>query len=133
MDKIRIFALGGLDEDGKNCYVIDVNDQWFVIEAGLKYPDGEQLGVEVVIPDFTYLLENKDKVKAIFITHGHDDVMGALPYLLKQHVFDVYTTPLTACVVEDLLNKHKVKSIKFIASSGIHNLRLVTPPLRPLV
>ena len=60
MDKIRIFALGGLDEDGKNCYVIDVNDQWFVIEAGLKYPDGEQLGVEVVIPDFTYLLENKD-------------------------------------------------------------------------
>lgn len=112
MDKIRIFALGGLDEDGKNCYVIDVNDQWFVIEAGLKYPDGEQLGVEVVIPDFTYLLENKDKVKAIFITHGHDDVMGALPYLLKQHVFDVYTTPLTACVVEDLLNKHKVKKHK---------------------
>jgi ribonuclease J len=110
MDRIRIFALGGLDEDGKNCYVLDINDQWFVIESGVKYPDGEQLGVEVVIPDFSILIENKDKVKGVFITHGHDDVMGALPYLLKQADFDVYTTPLTACLVEDLLTKHKIKS-----------------------
>lgn len=112
MDKIRIFALGGLDEDGKNCYVIDIDDQWFVIEAGVKYPDGEQLGVEVVIPDFSTLLENKDKIKAVFITHGHDDVMGALPYLLKDTVLDVYTTPLTACLVEDLLDKHSIKTKK---------------------
>ena len=112
MDSIRIFALGGLDEDGKNCYVIDVNDQWFVIEAGLKYPDGEQLGVEIVIPDFSYLLEHKEKVQGIFITHGHDDVMGALPYLLKQHNFDIYTTPFTACIVEDLLDRHQIKKRK---------------------
>lgn len=112
MDQIRIFALGGLDEDGKNCYVVDINNQWFVIEAGVKYPDGEQLGVEVVIPDFSILIENKDKVKGVFITHGHDDVMGALPYLLKQADFDIYTTPLTACLVEDLLEKHNIKTKK---------------------
>lgn len=112
MDKIRIFALGGLDEDGKNCYVIDIDDQWFVIEAGVKYPDGEQLGVEVIIPDFSFLIENKDKIKAVFITHAHDDVMGALPYLLKETTLDVYTTPLTALLVEDLLDKHRISTKK---------------------
>ncbi len=112
MDKIRIFALGGLDEDGKNCYVIDIEDQWFVIEAGVKYPDGEQLGVEVIIPDFSFLIENKDKIKAVFITHAHDDVMGALPYLLKEANLDVYTTPLTALLVEDLLDKHRITTKK---------------------
>ena len=95
MEHIKLFAIGGLDEDGKNCFVVDVNDQWIVIEAGIKYPDEQQLGVEVVIPDFKFLVEHADKIKGIFVTHAHDDVMGALPYLLKQKLIPVYTTPLT--------------------------------------
>lgn len=78
MSKVRIFALGGLDEDGKNMLVVEVNDNIFVIEAGLKYPDSETLGVEFIIPDFNYLIQNKDRVKGIFITHAHDDVDGGL-------------------------------------------------------
>ena len=75
MSKVRIFALGGLDEDGKNMLVVEVDEKIFVIEAGLKYPDSETLGVEFIIPDFSYLIQNKDRVKAIFITHAHDDVV----------------------------------------------------------
>ena len=70
MSKVRIFALGGLDEDGKNMLVVEVNDNIFVIEAGLKYPDSETLGVEFIIPDFNYLIQNKDRVKGISL-HMH--------------------------------------------------------------
>ena len=65
MSKVRIFALGGLDEDGKNMYVIENDEDIFVMEAGIKYPDGDQLGVEMVIPDFRYLSENRDRIKAV--------------------------------------------------------------------
>ena len=70
MDKVRIFALGGLDEDGKNMYVVEVNEAIFIIEAGLKYPDTDQLGVEFIIPDFTYLIENKDRIQ-VSLLHMH--------------------------------------------------------------
>ena len=112
MEQIKLFAIGGLDEDGKNCFVVDINDQWIVIEAGIKYPDEQQLGVEVVIPDFTFLIEHADKIKGIFITHAHDDVMGALPYLLKQKLIPVYTTPLTSLLIEDLVKKNNIKGVK---------------------
>jgi len=105
MDQVRIFALGGLDENGKNMYIVEVNEALFVIEAGLKFPDTEQLGVEFVIPDFTYLIENKNRIKGIFITHGHDDVVAALPYLLKQVKAPVYTGALTANIIHDMLKK----------------------------
>ena len=105
MDQVRIFALGGLDENGKNMYVVEVNEAIFVIEAGLKFPDTEQLGVEFIIPDFTYLIENKERIKGIFITHGHDDVVAALPYLLKQIKAPVYTGALTANIIHDMLKK----------------------------
>ena len=72
MDQVRIFALGGLDEDGKNMLVVEVNEAIFIIEAGLKYPDTGQLGVEFIIPDFSYLIENKERIQGIFITHAHD-------------------------------------------------------------
>lgn len=112
MDQVRIFALGGLDENGKNMYVVEVNKAIFVIEAGLKFPDTEQLGVEFVIPDFTYLIENKERIKGIFITHAHDDVVAALPYLLKQVKAPVYTGALTANIIHDMLKKEGVRDVK---------------------
>lgn len=112
MDKVRIFALGGLDENGKNMYVIEVNEAIFIIEAGLKYPDTEQLGVEFVIPDFSYLIENKDRIKGIFITHAHDDVMAALPYLIKQIQAPIYTGALTANILHDVFKKEGIKGVK---------------------
>lgn len=112
MDRVSIFALGGLDENGKNLFVVEVNDAIFIIEAGIKYPDSEQLGVEFVIPDFTYLIENKERIQGIFITHGHDDVVAALPYLLKEVHAPVYTGALTANFLYDYLKEEGVKKFK---------------------
>ena len=113
MQKVRIMALGGLDEDGKNMYVIEIDEDIFVIEAGIKYPESAQLGVEYIIPDFTYLKENSKRIKGIFITHGHDDVMSALPFLLKEIDLDIYATALTAKYIEPYIDSRKrVKIIK---------------------
>ncbi len=109
MKDVKIFALGGLDENGKNMYVVEVNDVIFVIEAGIMLPEASLLGIEYIIPDFTYLVENKKRIGGIFITHGHDDVMRALPYLLKQVNAPVYTAKFTAIMIEDVLRKEKVK------------------------
>lgn len=117
MDQVRIFALGGLDEDGKNMLVVEVNEAIFIIEAGLKYPDTGQLGVEFIIPDFSYLIENKERIQGIFITHAHDDVMAALPYLLKQVNAPVYTGALTANIIHEMLKKEGIKNAK------IHRLK----------
>lgn len=111
MQKVRLMALGGLDEDGKNMYLVEIDDDIFVLEAGLKYPsESEQLGIEYIIPDFSYLVENKDRVKGIFISHGHDDVMMGLGHLLKEIDVDVYATALTAKVIEGELKKHKINN-----------------------
>ncbi len=112
MDQVRIFALGGLDENGKNMYVVEVNEAIFIIEAGLKYPDSDKLGVEFIIPDFSYLIENKNRIKGIFITHAHDDVIAALPYLLKQVNIPVYTGNLTANIIHETLKKEGIRNIK---------------------
>ena len=101
MQKIRLMALGGLDEDGKNMYLVEIDGDIFVLDAGLKYPsESEQLGIEYIIPDFTYLLEHKDRVKGVFISHGHDDVMSALGHLLSQMDAEVYATALTSKLLE---------------------------------
>ena len=100
MSKIRFFALGGLDEDGKSMYVIENNEDIFVIECGLRYPQDENLGIECIIPNFQYLVENQKRIKGIFITHGHDDVMGGLPFLMKQIKAPIYMAPLTARMFE---------------------------------
>lgn len=112
MDQIRICALGGLDENGKNMIMIEVNQEIILIEAGIKFPDSDQLGIEFIIPDFSYLVENKDRVKGVFITHGHDDVSRALPYLLKQVNVPVYTGAMSANVLRDLLKKEGVSNFK---------------------
>ncbi len=112
MDQVRIFALGGQDENGKNMYVVEVNQVIFVIEAGLKYPDTQLLGVEYIIPDFSYLVENKDRIAGIFITHAHDDIMGALPQLVKSIDAPIYTGALTANIIYDIFKKEKIKGHK---------------------
>ncbi len=100
---VKVYALGGLDENGKNLYCIETPDSIFVIEAGSKYPDITNPGIDIVIPDFSYLEQNKKKVKAVIISHGHDDVYAALPFLLKKIGFDVpiYTTLTTKIIIEE--------------------------------
>ena len=109
MDNIKIFALGGLDEDGKNMYVVEVNDKIFVLECGLKYPETDQLGIEMIIPDFSYLIKNKNRIKGVFISHGNDDVMAAIVNLVKVINVPIYTAPLTAYLVESLFKKEGIK------------------------
>ena len=104
-------ALGGLDEDGKNMYLVEIDGDIFVLDAGLKYPsESEQLGIEYIIPDFTYLIEHKGRVKGIFISHGHDDVMSALGHLLTQIDIEVYATALTAKLLDEEFKVHKLKN-----------------------
>jgi ribonuclease J len=124
MEQIRLFALGGLDEDGKNLTVIEINDDIFVIDAGLKYPEADHLGIEMIIPDFTYLIQNKNRIKAVFITQGHDDVMAALPYLLKEVKVPVYTTPLTAMILDNLCKQFDIKEVEIhrIKRNGTFNV-----------
>lgn len=112
MEKIRFVALGGLDEEGRNMSVIEVGDEIYVVDAGIKYPKADQLGVEVVIPDTSYLKKHRKRVKAIFITHGHDDVMAALPYFIKEVNAPIYTTPLIALMIEDMFKEEKIKNAK---------------------
>lgn len=120
MDKIKLFALGGLDENGKNMYIVEINDTIFVVEAGIMIPEATLLGIEFIIPDFTYLIENKKRIGGIFITHGHDDVMRALPYLLKQVNAPVYTGKFTSVLIQDVLEKEHVKNadIRIIKRTG---------------
>ena len=131
MSKVRIFALGGLDEDGKNMFVIEIDDGIFILECGLKYPQGDQLGVEMIIPDFTYLKQNEKRIKGIFITHGHDDVMAALPSLMRVIKAPIYTAPLTAVLLEkrfkkEGIRKYAIHRIKRNSTFKIDNYEIKT-------
>lgn len=95
MSDIKIMALGGVRENGKNLYIAEVNDAIFVLDAGLKYPENEQLGVDVVIPNLDYLVDNKNRVQGVFLTHGHADAIGALPYLISSMNVPVFGSELT--------------------------------------
>ena len=95
MSDIKIIALGGVRENAKNLYIVEINDSIFILDAGLKYPENEQLGVDFVIPNLDYLIENRDRIQGIFLTHGHADAIGALPYILQEVKAPVFGSSLT--------------------------------------
>lgn len=107
---IKIAFLGGLNEIGKNITLFECCGDMFLLDCGMAFPDGEMLGVDLVLPDFTYVKENIDKIKGIVITHGHEDHIGGLPYLLKDCNIPVYGTPLTMGLVGNKLKEHNLVS-----------------------
>lgn len=113
---VKVSFLGGLNEIGKNITLFECENEIIVIDCGMAFPDGEMLGVDLVIPDFSYLVQNKDKVKAILLTHGHEDHIGGLPYLLTEMSAPIYGTPLTLGLVENKLKEHSL----------LHNAELKT-------
>jgi len=115
--KLQIIPLGGLGEIGKNMTVFRFGDDIIVIDAGLMFPEDDMLGIDLVIPDFTYLVENKDKVRAIFITHGHEDHIGALPFVLKELEVPVYGTPLALGIMQGKLKE------KGVSSADLHPIK----------
>ena len=106
-EKLRVISLGGLNEIGKNMTVLEYGDDMIVIDAGMTFPDEDLLGVDMVIPDITYLQKNQSKLRGIFLTHAHEDHIGALPYVLRELNVPVYCTALTAGLVKLKLQEHK--------------------------
>ncbi|MCI6636025.1 MAG: ribonuclease J, partial [Clostridiales bacterium] len=106
--KVRVMMLGGLNEIGKNLAVIEYENDMIIIDCGLAFPDEDMLGVDLVIPDFTYLEKNASKIRGILITHGHEDHIGGLPYLLKELDVPVYGTRLTLGILESKLAEHRL-------------------------
>ncbi|MGD0578093.1 MAG: ribonuclease J, partial [Bryobacteraceae bacterium] len=106
--KLQVIPLGGLGEFGMNCLALRYEDDIIVIDAGMMFPDAELMGVDIVTPDFTYLEENKEFVRALLLTHGHEDHIGALPFLLTELDIPVYGTAFTLALVERRLEEHEM-------------------------
>jgi len=103
---VRIIPLGGLNEIGKNMTVYECGNDMFIVDCGLAFPDETMLGIDIVIPDFTYVVQNKEKIRGVFITHGHEDHIGGIPYLMKEIDAPLYATKLTLGLIKNKLKEH---------------------------
>ena len=113
MSKVNIVSLGGVQETGKNLYVVEVDNDIFILDAGMKYPPSDVFGVDVVLPDVSYLISNSNRIKGIFLTHAHDDHISAIPHILKYMKIPVYASPFTLAVVKELLLEHSLNPNNF--------------------
>jgi len=112
---LSVIPLGGVEEIGLNMTVLEYNNDIIVIDAGLMFPEEDMLGVDFVIPDFSYLLDNREKIRGLILTHGHEDHTGALPFLLKEINVPVYGTPLTLGLVKEKLREHNLEHVELIS------------------
>ena len=128
--KLKIIPLGGLEQIGMNITAFEYEDTIVIVDCGLSFPSDDMLGIDLVIPDVTYLKNNIDKVKGFVITHGHEDHIGALPYILKEINIPLYATKLTMGLIDhkleehDLKNQIKRKIVKFGQSINLGQLRV---------
>lgn len=130
--KVKVIPLGGLNEIGKNMTAIEYKDEILIIDCGLSFPEDEMLGIDIVIPDISYVLKNKDRIQGIVLTHGHEDHIGALPYVLKKLNVPVYGTRLTLGLVDHKLKEHKMTDVHLqrvnfgdIVSLGAFNVEFI--------
>ena len=128
--KLKIIPLGGLEQIGMNITAFEYEDSIIVVDCGLSFPEDDMLGIDLVIPDITYLKENIDKVKGFFITHGHEDHIGAIPYVLKEINVPIYATKLTIGIIDRKLEEHgMLKTVKRKVVSLSYNSVEEQPPL----
>lgn len=114
-DTLSVIPLGGVEEIGLNMMALEYNNDIIVIDAGLMFPEEDMLGVDFVIPDFSYLIDNKEKIRGVILTHGHEDHTGALPFLLKGVNVPVFGTPLTLGLVKEKLDEHNLEHVKLVS------------------